>query len=298
MSYSTDEISIEQGQPVECYRFIYNAVDFTYTSSQYPVSLKIGGTDYVFNPEYIKRSDSLKLGNSNGQEETCTITVTRANSIALLYQGAPPEFDKVRVYIYRVHGENSQDYIQILAGTVSQVTFRGSEAELTITIENVLKRLVPRGSLSYYCQNNIYDSKCTLDRNQWKLDCFVDTSINGGFDGLWVYSTNLLQYPDDYFTDGYMQMGNCFRAIKTHYNSGIKLKYPIMESEKTLNFTVYPGCNALFMQCATKFNNTDNFSGVPYIQPYNAFTHPVDKGAYWIDGNIVIRDTNGYKGSR
>lgn len=290
MSYHSDEISIDSGQPVECYRFTYSGVDYTYTSSQYPIKLTIEGEDYVFNPEYIKRGDSLKLGNSNGQVETCSITVTRANSIALLYQGAPPEFDKIRLYVYRVHGELSTDYIQIISGSVSQVTFRGSEAELTVTIENVLNRLIPRGSLSYYCQNCIYDNRCTLDRDQWKLECDGAT-----IDGLWVYSQDLMSKPTDTYTDGFMQMGDCFRAIKTHFRNGIKLKYPIMKSEESDKFTVYPGCNSLFSQCATKFNNTDNFSGVPYIQPYNAFTHSVDKGAYWVDGNIVYRDTGGYK---
>ena len=89
-----------------------------------------------------------------------------------------------------------------------------------------------------------------------------------------------------------MQMGNCFRAIKLHRDRGILLKYPIPLSERTTTFTVYPGCNGLFTECARKFGNTDNFSGIPYIQPYDAFLHPVNKGAYWVDGNIVYRDTN------
>ena len=40
-------------------------------------------------------------------------------------------------------------------------------------------------------------------------------------------------------------------------------------------------------------NNTDNFSGVPYIEPYNAFRNPVGKGAYWIRDDVIVRDTNG-----
>lgn len=289
MSFRNDEVSVDNAQPIECYGFTYNGVVYTYTSSQYPIALTVYDQRYVFNPEYIKRGDSLKLGDSSGSVETCTITVLRTNSVALLYQGAPPEFDSVKVYVFRVHGENNNEYTQILYGSISQVTFRDSEAELTVTVENILNRYIPRGTLSYYCQNCIYDERCTLNRDDWALTCYVD----GGFEGLWIYSSNLLEKPDGYFTDGYMQMGNCFRSIKLHQGRGILLKYPLMPSEKTGSFKAYPGCNALFKNCAEKFGNTDNFSGVPYIQPYNAFTHPVDKGAYWIDDEVIKRDTNG-----
>lgn len=297
MAYSLDETSVDSGNPVELYLFSYDNKKFTYTSSQYYQSVNVVEEDgtinyYTFNPDYIRRGDNLILGDSSGNIETCTITVPRTNSVALLYQGAPPELDTVRVSVYRKHGEGFTDTVRILAGTVSQVCFKGSDAELTITVESVLNRRIPRGTLSHYCQNCIYDERCTLSKAAWEAQCRVDYSI-GGIDGLWVYSSDLALFPDDYFTDGYMQMGSCFRSIQKHTDRRILLKYPIPESEKTIPFTVYPGCNGLFTICADKFHNTDNFSGVPYIEPYDAFLHPVDKGAYWVDGNIVYRDTRG-----
>ena len=289
MAYDSDELSVDNGQPIELYIFSYNGIDYRYTSSQYSQSYRIDGTLFVFSPEYIKRGDSLKLGDSSGTIETCTITVLRTNSVALLYQGAPPEFDAVKVNVFRVHGEGNDDYIQILSGSISQVTFRDSEAELTVTIENALNRFIPRGSLSYFCQNCIYDERCRLNRDDWALNCYAD----GGFSGLWIYASILNTKPSGYFTDGYMKMGSCYRTIKLHQGGGILLKYPIMPSQKSNSFTVYPGCNASFITCAEKFNNTVNFSGVPYIEPYDAFTHPTGKGAYWVDGNIVYRYTDG-----
>lgn len=291
MAYSTLELSTENGNPIELYLFTYNNVNYAYTSSQYyqTVSVSTGSSQIVFNPEYIKRGDNLVLGDSGGNVETCTITLLRTNSVALLYQGSPPEAGKVRVEVFRKHGENNSDVIKIIDGSVSQVTFRDSEAELTITIEDVLNRYIPRGTLSYLCQNCIYDERCTLNAFNYQLDCILDGAMNG----LWLYSKDLLKVEDGYITDGIMRMGNCLRTVKLHKGEGILIKYPIPLSERSLNFTVYPGCNGLFTECAKKFNNTDNFSGIPYIQPYDAFTHPVDKGAYWIDGNIVIRDTHG-----
>ena len=289
MSYESFELSTEDGNPIELYLFTYSGTNYLYTSSQYYQENIIGGVRYIFNPEYIKRGDSLKLGDSGGSVETCTVEVLRTNPIALLYQGAPPELSSIRLQVFRVHGEKSNESIKILDGVVSQVRFRDSYAELTITIENMLNRFIPRGTLSYNCQNCIYDEKCNLDRNNYGVLCFT----TGGIQNLTIFSSNLLQYPTDYFTDGFITMGNSVRAVVKHDNNYVRLKYPINKSEERDRFMVYPGCSNLFTKCAEKFNNTDNFNGIPYIQPYDAFKHPVGTGGYWVDGNIVYRDTFG-----
>ena len=271
MSYDEIENSIEDGNPIELYMFTYKDTKYLYTSSQYNQSYLIGGEHYVFDAEYIHRSESLKLGDSSGTKETCEITVLRTNSIALLYQGAPPEEDSIRLQIFRVHGENNADFIQMVDGIVTQVKFSGSEAVLTITIENILSRNIPKGTLSYFCQNRIYDSRCFLDMNKFGVKCYVKSRSN-----LTLYSDQLLvPQGDDYFVDGFVKMGNCYRQIITHKNNYVTIKYPITNSDLSGSFMAYPGCSNLFTICARRFHNTDNFSGIPYIQPYNAYKHKV-----------------------
>ncbi len=292
--YEEDELSVNDGNPVELYLFTFLNYHYSYTSSLHTIYQNIDGVDYAFVPEYIKRGDSLKLGDSGGSIETCTITVGRTNNIALLFQGAPPEQDSVKVEIWRQHGESvsNANIVRILRGTISQVRFFNSDVELTVTIEHVLNQDIPRGKLSYFCQNLIYDDKCNLDRNAYQLQCRVMGSQNN-LNGLWIQSGDLLNRPSGYFTDGYMQMGNCFRGIKEHINDTIYINYPIMRSERQGTFYVWPGCQQLFNICHERFKNTDRFSGIPYQQPYDAFKHPTIKGGYWIDGNIVYRDTKG-----
>ena len=291
--YNDDETSVEEAQPVELYRFTYKDDDYCYTSSLYGISQTVNGVRRVFSPEYIKRSDSLKLGDSSGAFENCIITVNRTNNVALLYQGAPPEQDSVKVEVWRQHGEevSNANIVRILRGTVSQVRFHNSEAELTITIENVLTREIPRGKLSYYCQNIIYDNKCALSEDKYKLNCKSDDLST--LDDLYLKTDDLLAKPSGYFTDGFMVMNGCYRQIKEHVNDRIYLKYPVPQYVRQKNYYVLPGCNNLFVNCHKTFGNTDRFSGVPYQQPYDAFRHPVIKGGYWVDGNIVYRDTHG-----
>ena len=289
MSFFDDETSIENAQPVELFLFTYNNVDFTYTSSGFAKSAYLNNKWYVFNPDYIKRGDSLKTGNNSGNTETTIITVSRSNNVALLFQGSPPEDDIVRVRVYRVHGLNNSDYALILRGVVTQVTFDGSYAELTITIENVLNRLIPRGKLSYYCQNCLYDDKCTLKADDYALTCYLDKHVNG----LKLYSTNLRERDEGWPINGFLKMGNSYRAIVNAKADWLQIKYPIRADDWQGSFKVYPGCEYVFKNCAEKFGNTDNFSGVPYIMPYNAFTHPTGHGVYWIFENVIYRDTGG-----
>lgn len=289
MQYTDGELSIDNGEPIELYLFKYANIIYTFTSSQYTQQVTIDDIKYVFSPEFIKRSDSLRLGNEKNTVEACIITVLRNNSIALLYQGAPPEEDSVSVKVYRMHGEDSEDIITLVDGTVSQVAFSESQAELTITVENVLSRNVPRGTLSYFCQNCVYDDKCTLDEKDWEESLQLDSFV-----GLNITCADLANKEDDYYTNGYIRMGNTFRQVSKHKGSTITIKYPIPNYARSPNFRIYPGCDGNFSICARRFGNTDHFSGVPYIQPYDPFLHPVNKGAYWVDGNIVYRDTDGF----
>ena len=293
MDYDKTEKSVEDGNPIELYMFTYKDSRYLYTSAQYNQSYFIGDSNLTFSAEYIRRSESLRLGDSSGTKETCEVTVLRTNSVALLYQGAPPEEDSVRLQIFRVHGENNTDYIQLVDGIVTQVKFSGSEAILTITIENILSRNIPKGTLSYFCQNRIYDSRCFLDMNKLGVKCYLKTR-----NGLILFSDQLLvPQGDDYFKDGFMKMGNCYRQITKHKSNHIKIKYPITNSDLSGSFMVYPGCSNLFTICARTFHNTDNFSGIPYIRPYNAYKHKViNDCAYWVDDSVIRRDTNGELG--
>lgn len=292
MSYDKKETSLAEGNPVECYSFRYLENQVNLTSSQR--ALEYNGT--VFTPAYIRRDETLHLGNSGGTMEACKITVGRDSEIAHLYKGTPPEDDSVKVYVYRIHRDDTTDsdkYILLVKGIVSQVTFNDAEAELTVSIENGLNRYIPRGILSYYCQNNIYDNKCRVSMSEHGYVCDLDI----GIEGLRVYSRWLKLAESGYYNEGLLEIGGYKRAIVRHYNDYIELKYPLPDScKEELKFTVYPSCLNTFYLCHTRFNNIDNFTGIPVIPPYNAFTHPTHGAEhlpYWVHATAVRRDTNG-----
>lgn len=138
------------------------------------------------------------------------------------------------------------------------------------------------------CQNCIYDNKCTLLEDEWGEQLKLDH-----FTGLDIECADLANKEDDYYTNGFIRMGDVFRQVSKHKGSKITIKYPIPNYARSPNFKIYPGCDNSFSVCARRFGNTDHFSGIPYIQPYDPFLHPINKGAYWIDGNLHEFDTGG-----
>lgn len=291
-SYEDFEISTDLGEPIELYYFTYKGANGTriwaYTSALRKQIVSTPQLNRAFEPVFIQRGESLSQDSSGGAIETCTITVDSANPVSQLYLGAPPEDDSVTVNIWRIHNNLTQTLVKICDGIVSQVRWYDAYAELTITIENVLSRYIPRGTLSYWCQNNIYDDVCRVNPKDFEKVCVVNT-----IKGTTIISNSVLDKEEDYYTNGYIVMGNAKRGIFKHIDNRIILKYPISEDDIRDTFFAYPGCRNTFGYCASRFNNTVNFSGIPYIQPYNAVSHPVDKGAYWVNGNIVYRDTDG-----
>lgn len=286
MNYNEYEMSVDDGSPIECFLFTYYDQVYSYTSSQTAQTLNIDDNSIIFNAEYIRRGDSLHTGSSSGNQEACTISVLRNNPVALLYQGAPPEQDSVRVTVYRRHDTDA--YVIVLHGYVSQVEFNGTLAELTIVVENILNTSIPRGTLSYYCQNCLYDVKCGVNEEQYARHCIVT-----GIEGLRISTDNLRDVSSGYYDGGFIKIGNAYRQVKKQFDNYVIIKYPLALQDRVDSFTIYPGCDGLFSTCASKFHNTDNFTGVPYIQPYNVFKNPAYKGAYWVRSDLIWRDTEG-----
>lgn len=287
--FDTDEKSLQDGKPVEMYRFTYANVSYSYTSAQTAQRVIIDGVTYIFSPEYIKRSDELKILTTSNQE-TCTITVNRTNNVALLYQGAPPELGQVEVSVFRKHMVDDE-VIQIISGTIRQVVFNGSEAMITVAIDNIMSRQIPRCKLSYFCQNCMYDNTCALKMGDWGVQGFVDRFVNN----MYIYSTNLREKESGYFTDGLLRMGNTWRKVALHQNDMIKIKYPLAKHQVRNKFVIYPGCSGLFKKCAETFHNHRNFSGIIYKQPFNVYKHNSydNTPAYWVNSDVITRDSKG-----
>ncbi len=286
------EYSVQDGQPIECYKFTHDGFNYYYTSSRYEVELTISTgtatrTEKYF-ADYIQRQ-TIKPS-SKGDPSSLEVSVSKDNPVAKLFQGPPPE-KPVVLELYRVHDQDHSKFDTIFTGVIGQANFEDSICNLTIKMENWLSKEFPNLMRQYFCCNVLFDSKCQLSVADWQVEAFVDST-----DGFKVYSSTFAQYPDGYFEDGFMRSDESVRLIRQHVGNMLYLQYPFTNVPRH-NVTVYPGCNHLFKTCAQKFHNTLNFTGCPYIPPTDSTKTNVGKGVYWVDSLVVKRDTKGYIGT-
>lgn len=285
------ETSVQDGVPIECYKFTYNKMNYLVTGAATDIELVFDGgikrTEKYF-AGYIKR-EGIKPGGM-GSPTDCTITVTKDHAIAKLFQGPPPE-SPVSLTVYRLHQPDMTNFDIVLLARIHQASFRGSECTLTARQENWLNKEVPSGMYQYYCNNIIFDQDCALNEKAWEVNILIDK-----VEGLDVYAAEFAQYPDGYFDGGKIYYDGFVRMIAHHKKDKLRLKYPFMANPHNV-VRILPGCDYLFKTCAIRYNNQLNFTGCPYVAPTNPEKNPAGKGAYWIDSQVVQRDTDGFVGS-
>ncbi|HMM22691.1 MAG TPA: phage BR0599 family protein [Selenomonadales bacterium] len=286
------ENSIQDGQPIECYKFTYKATSYLYTSDRFEVLLLIqeGGVTRTetYAADYIQRG-GIKAS-SKGDSASLAVQVTKDHPVAKLFQGAPPD-QPVMLELYRLHDQDHAAFDKIFVGEVVQANLEESTCELTVRTENWLSRQLPNLSRQFFCGNVIFDGKCRLRKEDWAVNIYIDR-----VDGLTVTSAQLADYAENYFAGGFFYFGDNVRMIQANKENKLILRYPFPSTPMN-NVTIYPGCDHLFRTCAVKFQNTLNFTGCPYVPPTTGNNTKVGQGVYWVDSLVVQRDTNGYVGT-
>lgn len=287
------ESSVDNGSPIELYKFTQGDMDYLYTSVGSNISITISDDGKTRTEKYfadvISRAE-IKPNTSSSGAMDMQITVWKDHPIAKLFQGAPPE-KSVKVKIIRLHNDNLDKRDVVFIGIISQATFKNSDCTLTAKLENWLDKNIPRGLYKYFCKHSIYDHNCKLKKEEWQVEIFVDK-----IDGLTVYCDKLAEYEDGYFTGGSLYYDGQIRRVDVHKGNIVTLRYPFLRKPVN-NAIITPGCNHLFPSCAKFFHNTLNFAGFPYVAPTNSEKNPVGKGAYWLDSQVVQRDTDGFVGT-
>jgi len=286
------ENSTQDGQPIECFKFTHKATSYLYTSDRFDVQLlfKAGSATRTesYAADFIQRG-GIKAS-SQGDSASLSVKVTKDHSVAKLFQGAPPD-RPVMLELYRLHDQDHTAFDKIFVGEIIQANFEDSTCELTVKTENWLGKQLPNLTRQFFCCNVIFDGKCRLKKEDWTVNIYIDK-----VEGLTITSSQLADYPDDYFAGGFFYYGDNVRMIQSNKGNKLVLRYPFPTTPMN-NVTIYPGCNHLFRTCATKFHNTLNFTGCPYVPPATGTNTKVGQGVYWVDSQVVQRDTDGYVGT-
>lgn len=270
--YSDQEISTQNGFPVECYLFVGSFKTYAYTSADSQQTVN----GIVFEPIAPIKRGELNVGTSEDDNIVLKISLPVTTDIARDYafQITPPS---LYCTVYRAHRNTDMSINWAIPWQGPVDNFSVAKDECAIMIPSVFANALEGSVPSYFfqtpCNHVLYDTGCKVSRAANTLVTTV-TAVNGAFVEL---------ASDGGFPNGHFVGGECAdvsrndrRTIISHAANAITVNYPFFGLQVGMEVEVVAGCDHAFDgHCKTKYDNRINFGGTPFIPLHNPFSDGV-----------------------
>lgn len=258
MTFNAIELSNDEGRPIFLYEFALGAAKWRYTSSDEDVILR----GYKWSAVPIS-DDGVKI---TGEATTDGLTITAPSSITpvQMFNGTPPStIFMLRIYHYH---EGDADSVLAYVGEVLQVnqTEPGTATISCDTISASMQRDGLRLGWQRTCPYALYDPlTCQVPKPLHAIDTMI-FEVSGNdvrLQGIDDMATGLLD-------GGFLEWTHPTRGIERRgIEQQVGNQCAIFGLADGLYYGLkvkaYPGCDRKVATCQTKFNNLDNFGGVP-----------------------------------
>lgn len=266
MSFDAIEISDDEGRPIYLYAFALGAATWRYTSSD--ADVQYGG--YKWRAEPIT-DNGVKL---TGDANTDGLEITAPSSIApaQMFIGTPPS-QAIMVSIYHYHEDDNQAVLGYI-GEIMQVN-QPEPGKAVITCDTIsasMQRDGLRLSWQRNCPYAVYDPlTCKADKTKHVINAVVYDIV----DNL-VSFTGMEGIADGHLNGGFIEWehpsrGTEFRAIERQISNTCEMFGLADGLYYGLTVKAYPGCRRITDDCTNKFNNLDNYGGVPDLPGKSPF---------------------------
>lgn len=258
------ESALSISRPIELYLFEHGASKFAYTSGS-KAHLHVDGLVYA--PLALRRG---KLQRTNEDyKNRLSVEIPGDSPVPSLFRSTLPS-DHVTLKIFRTQRDLKNQFINIFAGEVVGVTWNNSIASLDCCPATaLLRRQIMRTGYQSQCNHHLYDSRCSLEMQDWQEDTTVVAITNSG------YTIQLAKkaHADTYYTAGLLSKGGSdFRQINSVAGNNVELMSPIDGLAVGDFVQVAKGCDRSAASCQS-FGNFDNFLGfltIPTDNPFQA----------------------------
>jgi hypothetical protein len=269
MTYATDEASTEDGSPVELYEFVGTVDTFRYTNAEANVSFS--GDTYYAIP--LLRSAVEIPGDGGAPQLSVKMPISVPFGVPDLpgkyvFQIAPPELD---LTMYRLHIASGSS-ITFWRGPVA--AFAVKEGEVDIVVPTYIGRLVedkiPQVNYQRYCNNTLFGDVCGVVAADF-MEATTVSSISA--DGKTITVASMGAQPDDWAKGGDIVDATTGekRLILSQEGNVLTILWPFsVNVVATTAVEVYTGCAHTIDTCDSKFSNTDNFTGMPFVLRQNS----------------------------
>ena len=257
MTFATNLQDAQQYAIPELFEFYYNGTYERYAA--WGANISFLGNVYTSIP--IGR-----LGYTENQFTLANINIRSAHINALSRYSANTPIFPTELTIYRALQNDLTQYQILFTGTVMTVSRKGFiyQAECSADAK-VLESFYPSVAYQSYCNHAVFDSGCTLSDVDWRVQAQIISINNSDYSG-----NGLNLYVDGYFKSGTASYQGDERMISNHIGNVCTLHVPF-DARVAIDTIVdfYPGCDGSPSTCKNKFNNWDNFLGMPLIPSSN-----------------------------
>lgn len=270
MTFDAFETSVESGNVVEFYRFQQGAVITRLTN--YNRDLIFQGV--TWSTTQISRQNIERAVEAGIND--LKIFLPLDNPIAAQFIPNVPG-KTVNVQVYRGHATDpDEQQLLVFDGFVAEAEFDG-DLQATLTLQpftSQFKRVAPRFVYSGQCNNVLYDAGCQVSRLAFTYTGVV-TAVNESLRQVTVagLSINGANWAEGGFI-AFPAGGNDDQRLVLRQSGGGDVCTLLSNfSEQVLGQTVdvVAGCAHDIATCNSKFSNSVNFGGYPFVPQKNPF---------------------------
>jgi uncharacterized phage protein (TIGR02218 family) len=281
-STSQDYLDAERSserKPTELYEFWYGTTYYRWTSGD--TTITYNTNDYT--PKPITRSSmsfeiAFEVSNLNISIDFDTPLITTYktdNPVGIVWVKVLKLFRDMSPY----------EVSTVFMGRIKNVSFRGGQASVScVGLEELMERNAPTNYFQPACNNNLFDSNCGVNPDSWKTTTQVTLDSTGTI----LTSTDFGSNADGYYTRGWVTYGGHPRRVLSHIGNNITISWAIADLEDNDTVDAYAGCTQSLRTCIDKFNNKNNFFGMPFIPTDNPESRPLDETGQAVGNYGVI----------
>lgn len=266
MAYGPIESSTDQGLPVYLYEFVLNDVSWYYSTAA--SDRLILGKQYRGTPisdEGIRVSGDISA-------DMLTINAPVSIGPAQAFMGSPPS-SPMFLRIRRMH-EGDTEAPLVYAGEIVQVGYpEPGRAEIkALPLASLTQREGLRLTWQRTCPYGLYDpATCKVNK--------ADHAIPGTLTevtGVTVKSEAFLSVPSGTLRGGFIEWvsltrGTEYRGINDHVGDTVTIFGFTDGLYYGLPIVAYPGCDLTVAMCRDRFDNLNNYGGIPHLQGSSPF---------------------------
>jgi len=251
---------------VEIYTVTYDFNRWRYTSGDEDIYVE----PVTYRAVPITRSN-VELS-SEDSNTTFTANFPLDAEFLELFRISPPS-GLVTLLVEKFDLRTNQSLGLVFKGRIVNVAWEEDMAELICeSSSQAIRRMGLRRHYQYGCPHMLYGGECRVNRSNYVT---IDTASN-----LTSISVDLISAagkPDGYYAGGYIEYEHSelktVERIAIADSAGATLtlfSYPIGLKGGT-EVRAYAGCDRTIQTCSQKFNNAENYGGMPFIPTNNPF---------------------------